>query len=258
LDTVRVLVQTNGSSLSGSALGLWRSEGIPGLFKGMLSPLISVGLWKAVMFSSCSHVVATLKAPNQDHQPAWHVFIGGMAAGTAGLSVQTPFERIKVVTQTSPPPPGTSIIRHELNIGIQICQREGIRGLYRGTLINATLCPLAIGVWFGLNESLNQIKIRGRRVGILEEFLCGATAGTLAWAVNYPSDKAKAIIQATVGQNPTATTAQLLKPHLHSQGISFVWKGMGATLLRSVPQTGATIVAYSQSKKFFSRIREHA
>ena len=153
LDTLRVLVQTSESSMFGAAGLIWQSEGILGFFKGMLSPLMAIGLWKAVMFSSSSTTMRALKG-DIPQAPIWHAFAGGMAAGATGLLVQMPFERIKIMAQTSPPATGVGMVAHEVSLAELVWRREGAAGLYRGTLINFTLCPLAIGVWFSTNEWL--------------------------------------------------------------------------------------------------------
>lgn len=261
LDTLRVLVQTDTQTLPEAAGRLWAKEGVFGFFKGLLSPLLAVGLWKAVMFSSSVKTINYLGSTTEKGEvaPVWHSFAGGYMAGLTGLSVQTPFERVKIEAQTSPPPPGKSVVAHEIGIMQRVWRTEGVLGLYRGTLINTTLCPPAIGVWFGTNEFLvRQIKARGREVGVLDEFACGSFAGTLAWAVNFPSDKAKAIVQAEAGRSPGLSDIELLRPHVRAQGASFFWRGISATLLRSIPQTGATIVAFTECSKLFKRWREGA
>ena len=254
LDTLRVLVQTESQLLPAAAKQLWKAEGLTGFFKGLLSPLLAVGCWKAIMFSSSAWTMKALQIKDQKEQPVWHSFAGGVAAGAAGLSVQTPFERVKIEAQTSPPKPGVSVIAHEISIAKRVMQIEGVGGWYRGLLINSTLCPTAIGVWFGTNEVLlRRIRGAGRTPGVLDEFACGAFAGTLAWAVNFPSDKAKAIVQAEAGRRPAASDFELLRPHMQRQGLAFIWRGMGATLLRSVPQTGATIVAFTECNKLLHK-----
>ena len=170
LDTMRVLVQTSDTTLSGATSRLWQSEGIAGFLKGLLSPLMAVGLWKAAMFSSSGATMRALKrSDDREQAPVWHSFAGGVVAGATGLSVQIPFERVKIMAQTSPPPSGVGVVAHELSLARLVWQREGAAGLYRGTLINFTLCPLAIGVWFGTNELLLRkvpllCSIRRRRV----------------------------------------------------------------------------------------------
>ena len=290
LDTLRVLVQTTNTTLLGAANNLHYTEGILGFFKGLLSPLISVGCWKAIMFSASSATKSLLMhgsdTPTQT-PPVWHSFAGGFAAGAAGLSVQTPIERIKITAQTvrvtvqardhtlgnmwhmtpnlplsqdctfasrpcqsSPGPPGSVMALHELNIARSIWRTEGLGGLYRGALLNATLCPLAIGVWFGANEwGLRRVREWWQRPTTLcDEFICGALSGTLGWAINFPADKCKAIVQA--GASTSKSDLELLRPHFRHQGMAFLWRGMFATLLRSVPQTGATIVAFSEAKRW--------
>ena len=93
-------------------------------------------------------------------------------------------------------------------------------------------------------------------MGLLDEFACGSFAGTLAWAVNFPADKCKAIVQAEAASRPGASDVELLRPHLRAQGAAFFWRGMGTTLLRSIPQTGATIVGFSAASRWMRRLKD--
>ena len=255
LDCLRVVLQTDASAtLPKAAATLWRAEGWSGFFKGIFSPAMSVGLWKAVLFASSNAARGRLLPVKEGIEtPIADAFFGGVAAGMAGLFVQMPIERIKVVAQTSASDPRSSVLTHEWSVAKNIWRREGLRGLYRGTLINATLCPSAIGIWFGLNEGLQhqrRVQTGRSKIGLLDEFACGATAGTLAWMFNYPSDKAKAIVQSAATHKPWASDFELLAPALRREGLSFIWRGISATLLRAIPQTGTTIVAFSLCRRW--------
>lgn len=251
LDTLRVLVQTDArTSLARAAWKVWHHEGHAGFFKGLASPILAVGAWKACLFACSARVATMLRGGRDERPPVWHAFVGGVAGGMVGLVVQMPFERIKVVAQTSPPPPSTNGLLHEVNIMAQIWRTEGIRGLYRGTLLNMILGPMSIGVWFGTNEwMLRSVRDARGEVSLRDEFLCGSLAGTLAWAVNFPSDKAKAIVQAAAARLPRATDWEILQPHVRAEGVAFLFRGVGATLLRAIPQTGATIATYSFARR---------
>ena len=63
-------------------------------------------------------------------------------------------------------------------------------------------------------------------------------------------------MQAEAATRPGASDIQLLRPHLRAQGAAFFWRGIGTTLLRSVPQTGATIVGFSAASRWVARLRE--
>ena len=69
--------------------------------------------------------------------------------------------------------------------------------------------PNCHSIWFGSNEWMLRLlrEHRPMGIGMLDEFLCGATAGTMAWAVNFPSDKAKTIVQAAAARRPGAPIA---------------------------------------------------
>ena len=255
LDTLRVRVQCGvGSTLRKEAISLL-SEG-RGMWAGLASPIACVGLWKAVMFSASAYTQRILSEPGASQAPLANHFAGGYAAGAAGLIVQMPMEKIKCCAQTSQEVL-TRGIHLEMAAARHIWHTEGLAGFYRGTMINATLCPPAIAVWFGTNELLlrraDELACSGElpagRSNLLVQMVCGGVGGLLAWALNYPSDRAKACIQVASIRQPGASSMELLHPYLKEEGARFFVRGISATLLRALPQCGITICVQARASQ---------
>ena len=105
LDTLRVRVQAaKSSTLRQEAARLLAEDGWRGLWRGIASPILLVGLWKAVMFSAASWTQRMLSSNEGEAlAPISHTFAGGYVAGAAGLVVQMPMERVKCVAQARGP-----------------------------------------------------------------------------------------------------------------------------------------------------------
>ena len=307
LDTLRVRVQAaKSSTLRQEAARLLAEDGWRGLWRGIASPILLVGLWKAVMFSAASWTQRMLSSNEGEAlAPISHTFAGGYVAGAAGLVVQMPMERVKCVAQARGPQyiassstqaeiaqgaprqqileshAGTSSrfnglstraratssqhqFQTEMAVAARIWRTEGLAGLYRGTLINATLCPPAIAVWFGTSEYLlrraDERAVAGAnpaagRKSMAVQLACGGVGGILAWIVNYPSDRAKTAVQVASALRPDASSLELLRPYLREEGLRFFVRGMPATLMRALPQCGVTICVQARAAELFSALR---
>lgn len=268
LDTLRVRLQAAHSSTLRTEFTLLVKEGCWTMWRGLGSPMLFVGFWKAIMFSTSSWTQLMLSRSGDEPRssgttPLWHVFACGYMAGAAGLVVQMPMDRIKCVQQASPHFAAPAVegfagaLRAEAAIATQIWRAEGFAGLYRGTAINFTLCPPAIAVWFGTNEWMlrraDELAASGQlaagRSSVLVQLACGGIGGTLAWAINYPSDRAKACVQIASVQRPGASSLELLSPYLRNEGPRFFVRGMPATLLRAVPQCAVTICVQARASE---------
>ena len=273
LDTLRVRVQAARSSTLQLEVRrlLVSEEGWRGLWRGLASPVLLVGVWKAIMFSASAWTQSLLAHRGDGRAtgaptPLWHVFAGGYVAGAAGLAVQMPMERVKCVAQASPELAIPPTIRGEAVAAAAVLRTEGLAGLYRGTLINMTLCPPAIAIWFGTNElMLRRADELAAPGGMLEgvtagrgrssvgvQLVCGGMGGVLAWAINYPSDRAKACVQIGSAHRPGASSLDILRPYLREEGWRFFVRGMPATLLRAVPQCGVTICVQARAAELFA------
>ena len=253
LDIMRTQIQTRpDATLSSAALQL-RREGWRGLLRGLLSPLLLIGSWKAVVLASTTE--AQKRFYGTDQKPTLsQLFLTGMVGGMAGHVVQMPMDRVKCVAQVAALPPS---LRNELSFAYQIGRTEGFWGLYRGLGINLLPCSVATGVWLSLNEWLLQTfgpaDADGRTVG--QQFVCGGIAGCAGWAVNYPADKAKAIVQVSAGlsaESRAASSLALLRPALRAEGPSFLWRGAMVTICRGLPFNGACMLVYSRVRAVIS------
>ena len=112
-------------------------------------------------------------------------------------------------------------------------------------------------VWFVSNELMLRQRTACRggardQVPLWEKLVCGATGGALSWIPAYPADKIKTLWQTHQGQDARAESVfQFVRCKLRREGIAFLYRGFGATLVRAIPQTGMTIAMYDVAKARF-------
>jgi hypothetical protein len=240
LDTIRVRVQLSKNP-NIAMLDVLRStiarEGVQGLFKGLYTPVVCVGLWKSLIFCGHSAVV------HESDDRASSQFIGGMAGGTLGLVVVVPMENIKCRAQAQKHRSTNAL---EYQLARTIFRESGFAGLYRGLALMAPGCIGSMGIWFGTNSLLKKSWLGDEQATFVQSFLCGSLSGAISWVYCYPFDKLKTIWQC----EPNAQDAvKLLGGRLRAEGPSFLYRGLGPTIVRSLPQCGATMAAYDYAAR---------
>lgn len=94
----------------------------------------------------------------------------------------------------------------------------------------------------------------------LASFIGGGIAGSATWALVYPIDVVKSVIQ-TAPLN--ATKEQLDATHvtlkiLRERGIGTFYRGLGVTVLRAFPVNAATFYFYELCQRWFAGLNATA
>jgi len=92
----------------------------------------------------------------------------------------------------------------------------------------------------------------------LASFIGGGVAGSATWALVYPIDVVKSVIQ-TAPLNipkeqlsPLYVTMKVLK----ERGLVAFYRGLGVTVLRAFPVNAATFFFYELFHRWFARLHE--
>ena len=167
LDTVKTHIQT------GHALRDF-TPGLRNLYRGLLPPLLGVGLEKAVVFGTYNYFNKKL-----DNIP-----LSGAIAGLNAAVIVAPYERLKILKQN--------------NIGFNR-QELSIKFLFRGLGATWTREVPGFAIYFSVYESLKyHIHTQhGREIGLHNSFFYGGISGVAAWIFIYPQDRIKTILQSS-------------------------------------------------------------
>ncbi|RKO89464.1 mitochondrial carrier domain-containing protein, partial [Blyttiomyces helicus] len=237
-----------------------RTEGLKSLFRGITPPLLGSMLEHAILFSTylaLKPIVHTGILGRTLSEPAstLEMCISGALAGAAGSFILTPLELIKCKQQVSTTAGGESAT----SVAIRIVRRDGPAALFRGG--SATLLREAGGsaAWFGIYDSIVMGFMardggRGRdQLAGWELCVAGSAAGIGYNASLFPADVVKSIRQTNEemavreGMDPRAARgsyAQIAAGLFRAEGVRGFYRGLGITLMRSVPSSAIIVSTF--------------
>lgn len=248
LDTARIRIQV-GDTSAGSSIGtelsaMLRHEGVSSLGRGIATPLLTVGLWKAVIFSGMEKMHAQQDYGTYGRPTLLQLSIAGFVGGVAGAFIQTPLENVKLNAQVNR---GPATLAYEWQVARDIVARRGWTGLYRGLPLCFLCSPTSYAAWFPLNELCLRLWRRScvapshEPDSFVSTLVCGAFSGSASWCVAYPADKAKAIWSTTSG----TSYFECFIPRLRAEGVRrFLFGGLYASVIRGIPQSAAIMFGY--------------
>ncbi|RKP23261.1 mitochondrial carrier domain-containing protein, partial [Syncephalis pseudoplumigaleata] len=229
-------------------------EGIRGLFKGVYSPLLGIGICNAALFSANENFRRLLQTDNtgQDSMSLGNMTLAGGMSGIVLAFILCPVELVKIRMQVQYGD-GRSTARPYAGVAecaIHTLRTEGIRGLYRG--MNMTLLREipSSAAYFGVYEGIKAWLMRRHAdtrtsPPLLDLFIAGGLAGQAAWLVCYPQDVIKSRLQidpAASGHGSAYYARQLWREGGRQWRVFF--RGFGTTMVRAFPVNAVTFLVY--------------
>ncbi|XP_071402978.1 mitochondrial carnitine/acylcarnitine carrier protein [Centroberyx affinis] len=261
LDTIKVRLQTQPKA-SCSQYVLYTGtydcirktvskEGILGLYKGMGAPLAGVAPMMAISFFGFSLGKQLQQA---DHgKPLTHtqIFLSGCLAGVFTTVIVAPGERIKCLLQVQASS-GQSKYAGPLDCAIRLYKEQGIRSVYKGTVLTLIRDVPSNGLYFLTYESLkNFLTPEGQSVSQLSTpkiLLAGGIAGILNWTIALPPDVLKSNFQ-TAADGKYRGLVDVLRTLLREEGPKALYKGFNAVFLRAFPANAACFLGFEVALK---------
>lgn len=188
-DTIKTNIQSNKKVLLG----------FKSLYRGVLPPLLGVGLEKSIVFGTYNNV-----------SNSYNTVISGAISGLVASIIVTPIERFKILRQN--------------NIACNVIR---MRDLYRGFSATLTREIPGFSIYFTAYNYLYDGDIR-------KSFLYGAISGAIAWTFIYPQDLVKTNMQSNSHIHCSVYMYKIYK----SGGILGFYKGFHLALLRAMPLHG--------------------
>ncbi|RLN32584.1 hypothetical protein BBJ28_00018527 [Nothophytophthora sp. Chile5] len=254
LDTVKVQLQTGRDASAGVLRTLRRvvgTDGAAGLYRGLLSPILSNAPINAVVFGVQGQVVRVLER-TADAEPLSSVqqFAAGASAGLVQVVFAAPSEHVKIQLQT-----GAMGAEHSsLACGKHILRRYGLRTLYRGWQVCLLRDVPAFGAYFCGYESTKRALTDGQRENEtdLRLMMAGGVAGMLSWVMSMPQDVVKSCVQSQSLEGPQLSMREVARTRMAAEGPGFFFKGFSATMLRAFPVSAVTFLVYEKTMQFMS------
>ena len=143
------------------------------LYRGITSPLIGVGIEKALVFGTYN-----LCKSNNINTP-----FSGAISGLFASVIVSPYERIKILRQTKQP------------ISMRMCLSPSF--MFKGIGTTFTREVPGFAIYFSTYEKLKTyfFTSQNKEINIPASFIFGGLSGTTAWIFIYPQDRIKTIIQ---------------------------------------------------------------
>ena len=260
-DTTKVKLQTSNEFKS--ALDCVKQtlakEGVRGLYRGMLTPLIFV----TPLFATCFwgfemglKLIAYGKGMKTDESFTLvdNCVAGGFSALPATV-LMTPIERVKVLLQTQKVDPTTGkrpfvgpvdVVRHLYKTG-------GVSSIYRGTV--ATLVRDGPGsvAYFGVYEYLKKNMTKNGEISQGSILFAGGMAGVANWAVSIPPDVLKSRLQAAP-EGMYKGMGDVFFKLIKEEGPQGLFKGFVPIMARAFPANAACFFGAELSYKFLDKL----
>jgi len=268
LDTLKVKMQTFPQlypNLSTCFKQTLAKEGVVrGLYAGTLPSLAANVAENSILFAAygaCQKLVASSLAGGcrvEDLSVVHNGLSGFLAAFWSSLAL-CPTELVKCRLQamresvTSQGKQAPRIGPYQLTR--QILREDGVPGLFRG--LTATFTREMPGYFFfflayeatrGLLAAPGQSK---EDIGPLRTVVAGGCAGVTLWTLIFPADVVKSRLQVSGSSTPMLV---MMSQIYRQEGLLALYNGLGPTVIRTFPATGALFLAYEYSKKWLHSV----
>jgi solute carrier family 25 carnitine/acylcarnitine transporter 20/29 len=160
---------------------------IKNLYRGITSPLIGVGIEKAIVFGTYNYCINNNNINNNYINNNNIIVISGAISGLTASLIVTPYERIKILKQTKQQ--------------IKLNQYFNPYFMYKGLSATFTREVPGFAIYFSTYEGLKSHFYKNKDISILSSFVFGGMSGTMAWIFIYPQDRIKTIIQSNNQDN---------------------------------------------------------
>ncbi|UYV78862.1 SLC25A15 [Cordylochernes scorpioides] len=263
LDTVKVKMQTFPQLYRTSwncFLRTTHNEGVRGLYAGTVPAIVANVAENSVVFAAygvCQRIIQNILQKNtvEELTPFENASAGFFAAFFSSLTlcptelVKCRLQAINEIGLASKNQLGVQCKLGPWSLTKQIIKSEGIPGLYRG--FSSTVFREMPGYFFffgGYEATLCLLNREGRpkqELNPLILLLSGGVGGVSLWLSIYPFDVVKSRIQVENLKTPMFT---VMRKIINNEGPRALFKGLGPTLLRTFPTSGALFLTFEYSK----------
>ncbi|KAF9527799.1 mitochondrial carrier [Crepidotus variabilis] len=259
-DLTKTRLQTAGPGVYKGAVDVVKKtvakDGITGLYRGMVPPLLGVTPIFAMSFWAydASKQLIYAVTPNRESQALSvpELAAAGFMSAVPTTLVTAPVERAKVLLQVQGQGGAEAKYKGVADVIKHLYREGGIRSIFRGT--GATLARDGPGsaAYFATYEVtkkfLTPAGASPSELNLGAIIMAGGTAGVAMWSLAIPPDVIKSRIQSA----PTGTYSGMLdcvRKTIAADGVRALWKGFGPAMARAFPANAATFLGVEASRK---------
>jgi solute carrier family 25 carnitine/acylcarnitine transporter 20/29 len=254
-DTIKTKMQADPRYLNSTAIStltnVVRTEGISGLYKGLLPPLIGSTIYRGVCFSGYAFGVAASDNTVFDNEiPGMYglrgsVLVGGLCSAAARTVVESPLEFMKVRQQTGQ----TWTVNNTGSMfSKQVFSLSQISLLYKGVVPTFFRTWAMLGTFFILIDYSVRVIPDIINMPVYGPFFKGGVCATAAWWVAWPFEMAKSKVQGSQGATSPAMMT-VIRGIVAEKGVLGLYRGIGPGSLRSLFANGCSMVVYNYGQQ---------
>ena len=271
LDLIKVRLQTQPKPAPGQppmfrgaldcAMQTVRKEGVRALYKGVASPLVGVPPIYAIVFGAYGFSKRLLMPQGAVEPSLSVVWWAGCATGVATTVITTPIELVKARLQLQYNRSGEKARYSGFgHCMATVAREEGLRALFRGTVVTLWRDVPGTGAWFLANEVTKRMLIpEGGSKGDLGAgalLFAGGMAGIANWLAIFPLDVIKSRLQTDQSgkyRSGHAGIVQVARELVAEGGVRGLFKGLTPALVRSFPANAACFAATDYTMKLLNK-----
>lgn len=199
LDSIKTRMQTGyKGNIFQIARRVQKEEGIQGLFRGILNPLVALVILNTLNFSLYEHNrnlfrVSDKKLKNKEFE--WKVPLAAACVGPFSSMISTPFEMVKTQMVVNPASGKVGALKTTMDI----VRNHGISTMYRAHAVNTSREIVFLSCYFTVYEHFKQKWIETfNSIGFSPSIsipIAGGMAGATGWLTSLPLDGVKSKIQ---------------------------------------------------------------
>nr|BAN65433.1 mitochondrial carrier protein, putative [Babesia bovis] len=207
---------------------------------------------------------------DSDRKPRNRKYIAcGCLSGVITKTICAPLDRIRLLYQIQPMfaqinKPGSSpcgALKYQgvIRTAQKIIHEEGVRGLWRGNLMNTTRGGICYATKFGINDEAKELiqNLTFIKDGVKLSLISGAVAGVLQKSMSYPLDVMS--VRMTLGVNTQVLSSNCTYNSIpdcflkimRSEGIRGFFKGFLPTLCTGAPYVALQMTFFDFYKRHF-------
>ncbi|EGW34438.1 uncharacterized protein SPAPADRAFT_59867 [Spathaspora passalidarum NRRL Y-27907] len=226
-------------------------DGLLGLYRGVLPPLLGVTPMFAVSFWGYDvgkKIVSSYTGKDISQFDVKEISTAGFISAIPTTLVAAPFERVKVMMQIQEGNKSKGMG----GVVAEMYRTGGIRSIFKGSV--ATLCRDGPGsaLYFATYEILKKkLSKDDQELSLVAIMTAGGFAGVSMWLGVFPIDTIKSTQQSS---NVPISIVQTTKNIYAKGGIKAFFPGVGPALARSFPANAATFLGVELARNFLDKI----
>ncbi|KAF9029267.1 mitochondrial carrier [Hymenopellis radicata] len=232
-------------------------DGITGMYRGMVPPLLGVTPIFAVSFwaydMSKLLIFALTPKRTSESLSVPELATAGFLSAIPSTLVTAPVERAKVLLQVQGQGGSEHKYKGVVDVIKHLYKEGGIRSIYRGSVATVARDGPGSAAYFAAYEvtkkALTPAGSSPSELNLGAVIFAGGMAGVAMWSLAIPPDVIKSRIQSA----PSGTYFGFMdcaRKTIAADGVGALWKGFGPAMARAFPANAATFLGVEVARKF--------